>query len=284
MAFRAEIYKVMMAGPGDVKEERSIIREVIADWNAVHAQDRAVVLLPVSWETDAAPSMSARAQEVINEQVLDPCDILVAVFWTRLGTPTGASQSGTVEEIERHVASGKLAMLYFSDAPLSPSHVDRLQYDALVRFRESCQQRGMVESYQSLFEFREKFARHLAQNVRSLTGLAPSGPVESPTVDTPLRTRRVTISDTAKELLCAAVAPGGGGRILIFPVNVGDSIQTENLVMNDPNNHRDTARWRAAIDELASLGLIQQTSYAPVTIYELQQLGYEAADQICRPT
>jgi hypothetical protein len=269
----------MIGGPSDVEEERSVIRAVTADWNAVHAQDRAAVLLPTSWDTDAAPSMAGSAQEVINRQVLKHADILVAVFWTRIGTPTGASQSGTVEEIERHVADKKLAMLYFSDVPLPPSRVDHGQYQALREFRSSCERRGLLETYRTMAEFREKFSRQLAHNVRDLIGASASAPREAPIGDPP-RTRHVTISDTAKEVLCAMAAADGGGRVLIFSVNVGDAIQTEGRMLNDPNSHRDTARWRAALDELAGFGLIQQTRYDPVT-YELQESGYTAADQIC---
>jgi hypothetical protein len=39
---------------------------------------------------------------------------LIGVFWTRVGTPTGIAESGTLEEIERVAAEGKLVMLYFS--------------------------------------------------------------------------------------------------------------------------------------------------------------------------
>jgi len=277
--FSAQVYRVMIAGPSDVEAERGVIRAVIADWNAVHAEDRAVVLFPLSWDTDAAPSLAGPAQEVINRQVLDRADILVAVFWTRIGTPTGTSRSGTVEEIERHAASGKPTMLYFSDAPLPPSRVDQTQYQALREFRESCRQRGLLESYGSLPEFREKFSRQLAHNVRDLIGAPASAPREVPDGDS-VRTRQVTISATAKEVLCAMAAADGGGRVLIFSVNIGDAIQTEGRTLNDPNSHRDTSRWRAALNELADFGLIQQTRYDPVT-YELQESGYKAADQIC---
>jgi hypothetical protein len=50
---------------------------------------------------------------VINRQVLADCDLLVAIFWTRIGSPTGSALSGTVEEIEKHLKAEKPAMLYF---------------------------------------------------------------------------------------------------------------------------------------------------------------------------
>ena len=70
MSFSATVLYVMIASPSDVSRERTIIRDVVLEWNAVHAEERATVLLPVGWETHASPSMAAPAQAVINEQIL----------------------------------------------------------------------------------------------------------------------------------------------------------------------------------------------------------------------
>ena len=43
--------------------------------------------------------------------------------------------------------------------------VDDLQYKALTEFRAECLTRGLVESYDSIQQFREKFARQLSQKV-----------------------------------------------------------------------------------------------------------------------
>ena len=51
MGFVARVVEVMIASPGDVAEERHVIREVLNEWNAVHARDRELVALPVGWET-----------------------------------------------------------------------------------------------------------------------------------------------------------------------------------------------------------------------------------------
>jgi hypothetical protein len=40
MPFPASVIKVMIASPSDVTAERQVIREVIDDWNAEHAEDR----------------------------------------------------------------------------------------------------------------------------------------------------------------------------------------------------------------------------------------------------
>src|SRR5438270_8352332 len=40
---------------------------------------------PLRWETHTAPEYGRRPQEVINRQIVDHCDFLVGVFWTRVG-------------------------------------------------------------------------------------------------------------------------------------------------------------------------------------------------------
>jgi hypothetical protein len=89
----------MIASPGDVAEERDVIRTVIHDWNDVNASISRLMLAAVGWETHSSPELGARPQELINSRLLKDCDLLVGVFWTRLGTPTGKSPSGTVEEL-----------------------------------------------------------------------------------------------------------------------------------------------------------------------------------------
>src|SRR5258706_12034364 len=109
MPYAASIFRVMIASPSDVQEERVIVQDVIADWNAVHAEDEAIVLLPLLWERDSAPLQGDRPQGLINKQVLEKADVLVAIFWTRIGSPTGKAPSGTVEELREHLAADKPA-------------------------------------------------------------------------------------------------------------------------------------------------------------------------------
>ena len=137
MSYSAVVYKVMIASPSDVSAERSIVREVLSEWNVVNADVRRQVLLPIGWETHTVPEMGDRPQALINKQILHDCDLLVGVFWTRIGTATGEYASGTVEEIEEHIKAGRPTMLYFSSAPILPDSVDHDQYRRLKEFRRT---------------------------------------------------------------------------------------------------------------------------------------------------
>ena len=120
MSFPATTYRVLIASPSDLTEERETATMAINDWNALHAAAEGVVLLPVKWETNARPESRVRPQGAINAQIVQPCDILIGLFWTKLGTSTGVADPGTVEEIDQFVEQQKPALLYFLDRPEKP--------------------------------------------------------------------------------------------------------------------------------------------------------------------
>src|ERR1700730_8913339 len=96
MPTRSNVYRVMIGSPSDLAEERLAATAAVNEWNAQHADAEGVVLLPVMWETHAMPTSGVRPQSAINDQLVDRCDILIGMFWTKLGTATGVAASGTV--------------------------------------------------------------------------------------------------------------------------------------------------------------------------------------------
>lgn len=165
MSYDAKVCRVLFASPRDLSRERAAFPEVIQAWNATHSANARVVLLPLLWEIDVVPEMGDRPQAIINRQIVDDCDILVGAFWRRLGTPTGIAESGTVEEIEEVIQSGKPVMLYFSSRPVAPDKIDVDQYTRLREFKKKIAKRGVTDRYESVTQFREKLMRHLSAAV-----------------------------------------------------------------------------------------------------------------------
>jgi len=227
----------MIASPGDVSAERQAIQSIIHRWNSLYADDRKTVLIPVTWETHSTPEMGGRAQSIINRQVLEKCDLLVAVFWTRLGSPTGESPSGTVEEIRKHLAAGKPAMIYFSEKPVELGSVDLTQYAALKTFRVECEQSGLIATYSSLPDFADTFSRHLAQIVRDRFAGPTVVEEDDPTASVPATPR---LSDEAKQMLVAAA--DRGGEVMRIPTLGGLMIQAGGQPMANMRDRRDEAR------------------------------------------
>ena len=166
MPFSANVVRVLIASPGDIPQGRQVLRETIEDWNSLHAENHNVMLLPVMWERDAVPQMGDRPQGIINRQLVDAADILVGIFWTRLGTPTGEAESGTAEEIRRFMSEGKPVHLYFSDEPVVLDSVDLNEHARLVSFREEVQEQGLIDRFTTMDELRRKATIALTMTVR----------------------------------------------------------------------------------------------------------------------
>lgn len=146
MAFDAHVLKVLIASPGDTSDERVAVVESLHGWNAARGEREKVVLLPRRWETDAVPHLGGSGQSVINSQLVDDADIIIALFDSRLGQATDDAVSGTAEEIQRAHTSGKVVHVYFSDEPL-PRDVSAEQLTALRSFKTSLEQQGLLGSY-----------------------------------------------------------------------------------------------------------------------------------------
>lgn len=168
MAYEAKVFRVLIASPSDVIEEREIAVKTIQEWNDLNSSERQIVLLPVRWETHTAPEYGKRPQEVINRQIVDHCDLLIGAFWTRIGSPTGVQESGTLEEIDRVAASGKPVMLYFSKALKNPDDIDTDQLTKLREFKKKTYPKALVENYSGLVEFRDKLAKQIEMQLRNL--------------------------------------------------------------------------------------------------------------------
>ena len=173
MAFQAHTYRVLIASPSDLSEERHTASEAVNEWNAQHAVAEATVLLPVKWETHATPETGVRPQEALNRQLVRGADILLGMFWTKLGTHTGVADSGTVEEIDQFVAAGKPALLYFSSRPINPRSIDINQLERLESFRAGTYKRALSGTFSDIGELRHILTRDLMRQVRILKSRRP---------------------------------------------------------------------------------------------------------------
>ena len=277
MSYVASVIKVMIASPSDVANERNIIRDVIHEWNAVHSEDRGIILMPVGWETHSSPAMGGRPQEIINKQILKDCDLLIAVFWTKFGTPTGKADSGTAEEIDEHLASGKPALIYFSAEPVVPDSINHDQYRAVKDFERDKMAMGLIERYDNKTEFREKFSRQLAQTLIREFDRGNSDEEEGIIIGEQFYTEKLRITDDARELLSEAVQDKNG-VIMRLDTMSGSHVQTNGRDFILSGDARTVARWRRAVEELERLGLIEDR-VGKREVFFVTHRGYEAAER-----
>ncbi len=295
MAYSATVIPVMIASPGDVPEVRNLIRDIIHEWNDIHSLQSNSVLMPIGWETHSSPNLGGRPQALINKNVLEKCDLLVGVFWTRIGTPTGEAESGTAEEIRKHVETGKPAMVYFSAAPVAPESLDPNQYKALIAFKDWCKGQGLIEEYDNLAGFSEKFRRQVQIIIRDneyLKGLTKITHTETAPLDLGQTgseggvagtiveevDNSIELSNESQQLIIEA-SKDKSGRILSIRYLAGQAIQTNNINFTDSSDRRSVARWEAALEQLVYHNLIVAIGYKNL-IFELTAKGYEIADSL----
>ncbi len=277
MSYTAKVFNVMIASPGDVASERAIIREVLYEWNSVHSKSRNIVLLPIGWETHSSPEMGSSPQSIINEQILDKCDFLVGVFWTRIGTATDKYASGSVEEIEKHIELKKPVMLYFSGQPVAMDTVNLDQVKELKTFKDSCKSRGLYEEYDSHSDFKEKFYRHLQLKLnehplfKDIEADSIGEVVES-------KTHIPSLTMESRTLLKEA-SLDSHGTIMSLRMMRGNAIQTNGKNFITSRDRREEALWEAAIQELVENDLLFDPGRKG-EVFQLTNKGYETADMI----
>jgi hypothetical protein len=166
VSFEARVARVLIASPSDTAEARAVLRETIFDWNGVNGEAARLLFWPLMWERDAVPELGHPPQSILNRQLVDRSDVVLATFWTRLGTPTDEAASGTAEEIDRAVRAGKHVLVYFSSQPVLADSIDTGEYERLKEFRELLRTRGLFDGYASLDELGRKVAAALSRVAR----------------------------------------------------------------------------------------------------------------------
>lgn len=168
------VLQVFVASPGDVFAEREALEAVIRELNQTWSQSFNVRFDLVRWETHAYPAFGEDAQDVINRQIPNNYDVFVGIMWARYGSPTGRAGSGTVEEFERALERYKAnphtvhLMVYFKDAPVSPSAIDPGQLSKVHEFKQRVGAEGGLHwTFKDLPDFEALVRLHLSRYVQS---------------------------------------------------------------------------------------------------------------------
>jgi hypothetical protein len=187
-----QIIRAFIAGPSDVRNEKRKAIDVIAQWNVINSLKESTVIEPVTMETHAEAVLGAHPQELINSQLLNRCDFLLAIFRSRLGTPTPKEKSGTIDEIREFSKrrGPDRVSVFFADKNL-PRNVDRKQIVALWKFRDILEQEGIIVPFRDAADFGVKLRYQIeckAKAVReSIQGAGATASRERELADNSLR-------------------------------------------------------------------------------------------------
>lgn len=167
MPLSTKCFRIFVASPGDVAEERDHLRKVVEELNMTIAPFHGFSVEFIRWETHCFPA-AGRAQGVVNLQI-GAYDIFIGIMWKRFGTPTGVSNSGTEEEFRiayKAWQEDKLAgiLFYFCQKPFMPRAVEELeQCHQVLKFKEELSQKMLIWEYDGHDVFSDTVRPHLTR-------------------------------------------------------------------------------------------------------------------------
>ena len=156
-------YDLLISCPGDITSEIPVIEDAVSQFNTQFSDALGISIRTKHWRKNSYAQSGGKPQALLNEQFVNDCDAAVSILWTRFGTPTDEYGSGTEEEVEIMLSSGKQVFMYFSDKPLSPSQMNGESYKKVQAFRDKYKGRGIYFTYASDDEFEKLFFAHLSQ-------------------------------------------------------------------------------------------------------------------------
>ncbi|MGK4568361.1 DUF4062 domain-containing protein [Flavobacterium sp. 3HN19-14] len=169
-------YRVFLASPSDLDEERDAVSEVISELNLTYGNPNNIVIELLKWETNSAPGISnISLQNIVNTDI-PAYDLFIGLLWMRFGTPTAEFGSGTEEEFniahERFIKDNKSIQIlfYFKNSP--PHSLDMInpeQLSKIMSFKTSLGEKNILHWEFNALEELQRFLRiHIPTRINEL--------------------------------------------------------------------------------------------------------------------
>jgi hypothetical protein len=158
-----------------VDEALDVIRGQIELWNRDHGPLSRARVEFTNWRTHSHPAVGGRPQALLNQQVVDQCDIMAGIFDARFGSPTGVADSGTEEEIRRSIKHGKKVMVYFANQPTPKQPKARNEFARIEKFKHKLGRNAIYHTYTDMPSFEAAFRQHLAGMMTELLSKRKTG-------------------------------------------------------------------------------------------------------------
>ena len=206
---------IFLASPGDVLPERELVASTVDKWNRIRGRETAVHFDLLRWETNVSAGFSTDGQKVINDQIGLDYDVLIALFWARIGTATPRSESGTTEEYERALSRFREGeaidiAFFFKDAPVPIGDIDPSQIQGVNDLRSQVSADGaLYKLFKDEDGLRFEVDLLLDRIARRYSGGEHGGGMEL-TVPTP----RMTTAVISNDATVSAVHPTEEGALI----------------------------------------------------------------------
>lgn len=185
-------FKIFLASPSDLGDDRMAIDEVIDELNLTFGVQNNIYLELVKWETHSAPGISQiDSQDVINKDIGDDYDLFIGLLWKKFGSKTAVSESGTHEEFliayrkfQEDPNSIQL-LIYFKNTPVSLTDLDPDQILKIRKFKEELgdEKKGLYWHYENTEQLAKFLRIHIPKRILELKGhfdsTTPSKPIKA---------------------------------------------------------------------------------------------------------
>lgn len=154
--FKAEVFSVLIASPSNLVLERDAVQRAIDEWNSLRGDDVLRVFVPLRWEYgDYTGFHNDGAQGIINDELASRSDLVIAMLWQNLGSPTKEYASGTLEEIDRAAVRGIPVHILFKTADI-PVNTDPDVLRAVQQFQKELRKRALYGEFSTVLELERK--------------------------------------------------------------------------------------------------------------------------------
>ena len=174
-------YKIFIASPSDLNEDRQAIDEVISELNLTYGQQNNLVLEIIKWETHSAPGVSEiHPQELINNDIGSEYDLFIGLMWLKFGTVTNEAGSGTEEEFlnayHRFMKSpNSLQILfYFNNSfPVNLKAINPLELDKVNKFKNKIgEEKVLYWDYNSIEQLQSFLRIHIPKRLANIINVS----------------------------------------------------------------------------------------------------------------
>jgi len=256
-----QILKIVVASPSDVQAERSVLPDIIKELNRGIAKVKGLVLELFMWETDSYPGFHALGPQGLIDSTLkiDNCDVLIGIFWTRFGTPTLGSGSGTEHEFKTAYEAWKKnqrpqIMFYFNEKAHNPTLEEMPQWKKVLEFKRDFPKDGLWHSYKGKAQFEKYIRQHLTTLILQHANQDPPPPPPKntrrrlPLEPLPVEyvhRRRKYINEDLLKILRKKLSPSSETNLIVLsgPGGVGKTATAQEAVKGLTRRYKDRVVW-----------------------------------------
>ncbi|MBA4311464.1 MAG: hypothetical protein C0417_02425 [Chlorobiaceae bacterium] len=188
-------YRILVASPSDVRDERESMDEVIDELNITYGNKANKIIELIKWETHSAPAVSeASPQDIIDKDLGTDYDLFIGILWKKFGTPTKECESGTEQEFRNAYSRFKRdpkslqILFYFKTAsPMSLSDIEPHELKKVNEFKNEIGDKGVYYWEYNTNEELQKFLRmHIPKRLDELGEPSANTKSKIASIETPL--------------------------------------------------------------------------------------------------